>query len=509
MQNRRFESVVTLAILITNFGCSLPSKPKAPSYEIDVEMSLADEVVTMQELIEDREDYLAIQPSGTVGLDIEQDVDRFTVGDNLQLSPPDGNFALPVPESGGVRSDVLGLTLPDEIRVTDAEVRSGSMRFDFSNGSGRSLDIEITLPDFSRQGSVIQEATSVQGGSTASLLVSLNGSDFSPAAPELLRIDARIQSGVGGQDGSVSVVLQPDALLLEEIQGAIRDLPVGFETSSLSVDFPDGEIDVAFSEAAVEIQATSEIGASSELDISVVGVGEGGRSVVLSIPSGQRTLAAGAPGNPAVTLIRFDQTNSNILEFLEIIPRSIQVSGGILIDDGDARVARTDGVDLKLFFRAPLKMVVSESQVLSDPEDIGIDDPEARKRLATNVGAATVTLDLMNHLPLEIGVRLLIGSDREQLETNADLVLPSQGEILLPAAPVDGAGAVQESVTSQTKVELTKEETAVFARFPLFSVVSIRTPGTGGKTVQIEQDDFAQVKMSAKIRILVDERLDD
>ena len=35
MQNRRSEWVVTLAILITNFGCSLPRKPKAPTFEID------------------------------------------------------------------------------------------------------------------------------------------------------------------------------------------------------------------------------------------------------------------------------------------------------------------------------------------------------------------------------------------------------------------------------------------------------------------------------------------
>ena len=109
-------------------------------------------------------------------------------------------------------------------------------------------------------------------------------------------------------------------------------------------------------------------------------------------------------------------------------------------------------------------------------------------------------------------MRLLVARDSTQLGSAPDLVIPRQGEIVLPAAPVDTAtGIVLESVSPSAphRIDLTPEEIAVFSQYPLFSQIALRIAGTEGRRVQIVEEDFAEVTVRAKIRIRVDKDLVD
>ncbi len=500
--------LLVLALGVGFAACALPDKPSAPSYEVDIDLSVADELVTMRQVVADREDYLRVETDGTLGLRIEQDLDPFTVGDNLAIAPPQRDFELPISSSGTGFSSGFEANLPEQIGVTEAQVRSGALRFDLTNTSDRSLDVSLSLPDFADQGKAVSGSAVVPPGGASSLSLSLDGAVYMPTSPFGLRFDAGVSATTSGASGILRVGLRSDPLLLESVAGRFSDLGVRFETDLQAIDFPDGDFNVALTAAAVEVEISNEIGADSELDLTVVGRREDGRSVTLTLPADQRSIAAGSPGAPAVSTVRLDGSNSNIVEFLNLVPTSIEVSGGIAVTDADAQVARTDGMDLKVTFKSPLELVLEETTIYTDPVDIGVDDVDARRRLTTNVGASTVTLKLTNHLPIGIGVRLLVGTDKEELRASPDLAVPRQGEILMAPAPVDPAtGSVRESVLSQREIQITAQEIAVFSNYPLYSSVAIRVIGTGGQMVRITQEDFAQVLMRARIRVQVNDSL--
>ena len=507
MYRRRIFRIFGLGVALFLTGCSIPGKPEAPTYEIDVDIPVADELVTIQEVVSNRQDFLTIRPGGAVGIDIEQDIDRFEVGGNLRLLPPVADFDVTVAGSGGRFDADLAVDLPDGIRPVQALVRSGSLQFDLSNTSGRDLDVSVTLPDFTVQGNPASGDRSVPAGGQATLWVVLDGASFVPAVAQQLRFRVALQAGAAGNGGNLHVSLQSVPVLLEQVEGEFQDLSVAFETSRKDVAFPEGQYSVTLTAAEVEILVASGIGADCELDMTVIGRREGG-SVTLSIPADQRLIAAGDPNSPVVSTIRLDQANSNIVDFLNLIPTSIEIQGGLRIEDSSAQVARTDGVDLKVFFRSPLDLVLGETTILTEPEDIGIDDAKTRERLTTHVGASHITLNLTNHLPVGVKVQLMVGSDPNRLDESAELVIPRQGEILLPAAPVDPAtGVVRDSVSNETFVDLTADDVAVFSRYPLYSQVEIQISGTGGERIQVVDGDFARVTMRASIRIRVDKNL--
>ena len=509
MYRRRIFGTVGLGFALFLAGCSIPGKPEAPTYEIDVDIPVADELITMQEVVSNRQDFLTIRPGGTVGIDIEQDIDRFEVGDNLRLTPPGANYDVPVAASGGSFDADLAVDLPDGIRPAQALVRSGSLQFDLSNTSGRDLDVSIALPDFTVQGNSANGNRSVPAGGQATLWVALDGASFIPAVAQQLRFRVALQAGAAGNGGNLHVSLQSAPVLLEQVQGEFQDLSVAFETSRKDIAFPEGQYAVTLTAAEVEVQIANGIGAACELDMTVVGRREGA-SVSLSIPADQRLIAAGDPNSPVTSTVLFDQDNSNILDFLNLIPASIEIQGGLRINDGNAQVARTDGMDLKVLFRSPLDLVLGETTILTEPRDIGIDDAKTRERLTTHVGVSHITLDLINHLPVGVKVRLMVGTDPNHLGAEAALVIPKQGEILLPAAPVDPAtGVVRDSVSSETSVDLTADDVAVFSLYPLYSQVEMQIGGTGGARIQVVEEDFARVSMRAKIRIRVDKNLFD
>ena len=502
--------VAALSAVLLGGGCTVPNAPEAPSFEVDLDIPVARELVTMQEVVSNRGDYLSIGPAGTVGVNIEQDVDRFTVGDNLRLSAPEANFDVPVPATSGSLTSELSVDLPDDIGVTDAQVRSGALRFDLSNRSGRTLDVSVVLPDFTVQGSPITSRSVVPSGGQATLSIDLDGAEFRPVSPQQLRFNTTVNVGTVGNAGTLRIELGSDPLRMDRVQGSFRDLRVDFEPSRQQIDFPDGQFDVTLTEATVQVQITNGIGADSELDMTAIGRRADGRSVTLTVPADQRRIAGGDPDEPAVSTITFNQANSNIVEFLNLIPTSIEVRGGILIDDPDARVSRTDAMDLKVTFQSPLDLVLGETTLFTDPRDISIDDQKVRDRLVTHFGASTLTFKMTNHLPVGVGVRLLVGGDSTRVRTAPELVIPREGEIGLAAAPVDpGTRLVRESAVTQQEIGLRPEEIRVFSQFPLFSRVEIRIPSTGGQQVRVVESDFAEILVRAKVRIRVDKDLVD
>ncbi len=75
---------VVIAPIFLQLSCSF-EEPVAPQWDVRMAVPLIDKSLTMQELV-DKNDFLLVNPEGVVSIDYEQDLDRFEVGDALQVS---------------------------------------------------------------------------------------------------------------------------------------------------------------------------------------------------------------------------------------------------------------------------------------------------------------------------------------------------------------------------------------------------------------------------------------
>ena len=507
---RRLILLTLIPMMMAATGCTVPENPSAPSYEVSVDIPVARERVTMDEVVADRGEFLEVQSGGALGVDIVQEIERFSVGENLIVSVPATSIEVPVPATSGVFSAETEVNLPADIQIREAQILSGTLRFDVSNTSGRDIVVSVTLPEFSILGQSVAGSVPIPEGGLAVLPLSLDGVSFVPEQAGKLRFVVSGDVGPGGGSGRLGAVLRSETLQLDQVEGSFQNVRVDYATSKKEIAFPDGQFSVGLSEATVDIQIENGLGADSQLDMSVVGRRNDGVAVTLEIPPDQRQIPAGGPALPAVHTITFNQSNSNILDLLNLLPTEIEIGGSILVDDDDARIFRSDEMALTAIFKAPLKLTLGETRIFTDPVEIGIDDQAARNRIRANVGDALVHFAIVNHLPVGIGVKLFLAENPDALLTDPILTIPTNGEILLPAAPTDsGTGLVSDSIVENSQIALTEEEVNVFSQYPLYSRIELRFEGTNGQLVQIVESDFAEVSVRAGFKLLVDKNLVD
>jgi len=122
-----------IVIGILAASCTVPESPSAPSFDIDIDIPIANERVTMRQVVEDRPDYLGIL-DGAVSIKIQQDVDRFTLTERLALVPSEASIALPAPPQGTAISGDLSAPLPSELQIRTADIASGSLSLEIQIG---------------------------------------------------------------------------------------------------------------------------------------------------------------------------------------------------------------------------------------------------------------------------------------------------------------------------------------------------------------------------------------
>lgn len=500
--------LVLLSIIILGDGCSLPSGPKFPTYEVNLDIPLAQEVITMEKLVLNREEYLSIDSTGTVAIKIEQDLDRFIIGDNLRVLIPGLKFDLSIPAKSGNLNSQKYVKIQDDIDVIEAKVKFGALRFNFENRSGRTLEVLVGLPDLTLDDSSITNRTVVLPGKIGASTILLDGAWLRPVSPRQLRVNINVNVGIRGNAGTLAISIGSDPIRMDKVRGSFKNLRVNFKPSKKPVHFPKGEIDITLKKATVKVQITNEIGADSKLDLKAIGRKEDGQSVILTIPTDQQEIVGGKNNEPVVSLITFDETNSNVLEFLNLIPSTIELQGGILIHDLDAWVNQTDAMGLKIIFQSPLDLVMGETLLFTDSKDISIDDKDIRDRLMSHFGVSILTFKMTNHLPIGLGVQLLVGGDSTRLVADPELLVPREGELFMGAAQIDHiTGLARESAFTQQQIELRPEEIKVFSKYPLFSRISIRISSTGGRQISILESDFAEIIVRANVQVKVDEDL--
>ena len=295
-------AVIALLLVGPFAGCTV-KKPQVPSTDFTLSIPVADDKTTIEEVVEEREDYLFLNEDGLMTLDFSADfVERETVGNRLRVTPTANTFQTPIGDinlPGQTLPDIdisLGTLLGEELpegavplipavdidqqvgipldNVQSVVIKEGGFDIALTNGLPMPLSgLQLTLVDRGRDGIVVETldlGEVAANGGTASGSFSLAGKDIS----------GDLAIGLSGGTAEVTnVTVQENPRLV--IEAALRPLVVTEATAVIPeqefddrqiLDFPDDRIQVTravISQGGLTLRVRNDIPVLMEIELSL------------------------------------------------------------------------------------------------------------------------------------------------------------------------------------------------------------------------------------------------
>ena len=293
-------SFVTAPILLTFLaivGCTV-GKPQVPRTNLTISIPVADDTTTIQDIVDDRSDFLSVAADGGVELNFTTEFgekDRREVGDRLSINPTPNSFGIPIgdikiPEQDlptiSIDADALsgqkipsGQAFTQQVQVALSgfqflTVKEGSLSLSLSNGLPLTLsDLRIALVDAGRGNAAIDDLDIGRldaGGGLAEMTLVLDGKSISS---DLVIVLSGIMEEAKDSNTEGSPALDLDVSLSELTATSATAIIPSLEFSDRQgLDFPDDRIEVAraiISQGELVFQVRNEMPLTVEFQISL------------------------------------------------------------------------------------------------------------------------------------------------------------------------------------------------------------------------------------------------
>lgn len=313
--------------------------------------------------------------------------------------------------------------------------------------------------------------------------------------------DAAVQLDAGM---GVRADLSSGRIEFGSVTGAIPALAYDFDPIDEEIDLPDELDGLLLTRATMVLELTSTAGVAASADLQLVGVSAGGveRNLVV-----QEQIAAAGADRASVTEIVLDETNSTIIDFLNNMPTSISLTGGVeLGGDGVVGTVRPDDHAVVAWrIIAPVEVIIESSQLYGDPDLLDLDQ-DLRDNIADYAGAAGVQLQVLNHLPVGVQARILFSADTTTIKTDPLLAI---GPVTVDAATVDPlTGAVSEARLCRPTVALTAAEVQRLSTAGLYQLFEVTLPSTEGNPVRVLTTDYVEIQGLIELDVNIHDRDD-
>jgi hypothetical protein len=310
---------------------------------------------------------------------------------------------------------------------------------------------------------------------TAAIVVTSPGSDGQAVA---LDAAAGLRADIGA--GTISFA---------SVTGTVPATDYTFDPLREDIDLPEELAGVELTAAALTLELENSAGIAATAHFDLTGTSSGGTLRTLSV---EDQIAPAADDRAAVTVVTLDQTNSDIVTFLNNLPTAITLAGGITTTPGEiGTVRRGDRAVVRWRIVAPVEVVVHDSHLYGDPESLGLED-DTRDLLRDHAGAALADLEVLNHLPLGVELRLLFAADTTTIKTDPLLVV---GPIPVPAATRDPQTHVVSAPSrSRPQVTLTAAQAQVLSTAGLYSLIEVHLPDSDGEAARVLTTDYLTVR---------------
>jgi hypothetical protein len=397
--------------------------------------------------------------------------------------------------------------------ISSAKIKQGLIHLEISSQLPLPATIVMTMPDFTRpDNSIVTEIFNLNDAGTTSRDLDFTGYTFAPEAAPLgqqtVKLLWSVQSPGSGNNyvtvqstDEVSVTFSIEDMIFSEVSGSFTGKSVQVDPQTYSVDVPNEIDSLNFEDVQLEMRLRNGIGFPAQIDLLLEGASsETGRSAQMRIQ--EAILSGGLDGSPVETRIVLDRSNSNVNEFLNVLPTSIRVSGTVTL--GGAGVVGTvrdrDAVTGVVNIDAPLAFSLPAQRVEMESESVEIDE-EAREQIRDNLHNGALLARLTNHLPMGASISFYFGRSKAEVFTEPILVI---GPATAAAPDLEvGTGAIKEAKLSEVTISLSEAQLKIFDTTPLFAGVLVDFPGTGGQVVRLVRTDYIDIKAVATINFTV------
>jgi len=322
---------------------------------------------------------------------------------------------------------------------------------------------------------------------SALVMVTSPGSGDQPVA---LAMDQGVQAEIGG--GRIE---------FHSVTGNVPAMSYDLAPTQEEIDLPDELEGLSLCRARMTIELTSTAGLPAMVNFDLVGVDQHGASRSMQV---QEEIEAAEQGRATTTSIVLDETNSSLVDFLNHMPTEITLSGWVdLGGDGVVgTVRRDDQAVLDWEILSPVEVIIESSQIHGDPKVLDLGD-STRELIEDHFGGAAVQLEVLNHLPVGVVARLLLGVDPAALTTDPLLVI---GPVAIDAGTVGpGGGAVIEPRVCRPELTLTPEQTRLLATAGMHSLLEVTLPSTEDDPVRVLTTDYLTVQGLIQLEVEVND----
>ncbi|MDQ3020470.1 MAG: hypothetical protein M3R36_07865 [Bacteroidota bacterium] len=457
----------TIFYFSINFsGCEI-EEPAAPSWDVDLNVPIANKTYNILDIL-DRSSNIGFDSlnNDLVFLYGESNYKR-KFGKDIKF---DGITTTNVIAPSTTRLDTF-LIFDDSTFVTRTEFLNGVLNFTFFNPSNENYSFNLT----------IKNLYSVSNNDTARI-----SGDVSPGLPRSMDFNLAEYyvkndipentfklrlNFVSANPVAVNFNYSLSGYSIKTIEGRIKPLNTGITNEEVidpfGSDVPEGELNFASITPNKNFFVVKKFSNIYQVDlkrISIVGENKNGRRVRL------KYLRNGNSGDPVDSIFSLtlpsdrdslsfplNENNSNILEFINNIPKKIELKRNDFLNlpYNIGRVSNTDSLTFKLMIQVPLDVSIDKPIVFSDTVDVGIDDEDQRKNLddAKNL---VFTLKTINALPLKAVVKVLLLDSLFRPLIAISKIIGNQADstISAHAAPVGIDGFVNNSNTTSFSSEL-------------------------------------------------------
>lgn len=299
-------------------------------------------------------------------------------------------------------------------------------------------------------------------------------------------------------DAGLHASLAPGNIAFSSVTGTVPELDYAFDPLQEDIDLPEELAGLELTAATLTLELENTAGVAATAHFELTGTSSGGILRTLSV---QDQIAPAFEDRAAVTVVTLDQTNSDIVAFLNNLPTEITLAGGVTTNAGEIGTVRSgDRAVVRWRIVAPVEVIVHDSYLYGDPEELDLDD-DTRDLLRDHAGAAIADLEVLNHLPLGVELRLLFSADSTTVETDPLLTI---GPIAVPAATRDPeTHIVAEPSLSHPQVALTLAQVQLLSTEGLFSVIEVHLPDSGGEAARVLTTDYLTVRGMVRLDVEV------
>ncbi len=465
-------------------------------YEAEYAIPLVDASLSIQDLLDRSESdltFLTIENDGSFTLSY-QDSTKILDGEEALKSFP-SSFPVPVPN----QQTIFEFSQIDEINITSAKLKTGTLDFEISSNIAEDLDLTITFPGLTKDGQALELTTNVdyQG----SLPVEANIAAVDLTGYSIVTQNGDLQVNYQALDASnqsrdVAVILgNADNWTFENIIGEFSQQNFVLETDTIEIDLYNNQVEgeLFFSDPRLKISVNNSFGvgiAVKFMQISVLTTDD--QVIPLTGNLIDDGFLVDGPGinQQGETVSReyiIDRTNSNIDVIFNSEPKKIWytleleaapgmgLSDGFVLDESEVTV----GLSFELPIEGRAKGFSTENIV---DIDLGTEDGEILKEAQLKIITA-------NTIPIDVGIQVY---------------LLNSGGLTVDSLFADPETLIRANASSMTSfIDLTPSRLANLRQSNKIKVRSnFSTQDNGATNVIIKNDQTLDLKMGLRATLV-------